>query len=618
MMASALGLAADTVPDAVPGRGYVPSPKGHTLRARQMKSARHASLLGAPARAALPAQWDSREHGWVSPVRNQGGLGTCWAFAAMAAIETQYLKAGLGERDFSEKNMVNLSASYGDFNDGGNYDVASGYLLRWGGPIDETNDVYAANAADWLRNPSPARTAEAHIREVVWIPALDGTTESRDALKCAITNYGAVGTSMCFLTTRVKGSTHYCNTAQEANHAIVIVGWDDTIPTNAFWTPPPGEGAWLVKNSWGNGYGDQGYYYVSYYDVVFGIERNAVFLLPEDGRRYDSVHGYDIFGPVYDTAWEGHCHPVVDGDLQAVVFTAAWAERLEAVGFWTRLYPNPCEISVYTNVTRRADPPSESAVPFECLPEASSSPLEGGVLACWQTVVFTHAGYATVALENPVTLAPGTSYAVVVRQTGKEVSTIVGGCESVHSNAQFYADHKFARGNGYIGWTQDGGGIKWADAYDGGIYAKDMVGWALCIRAYTCNATPPPATDAPSPTDDGKAMLRDLAEDYPALYSETFSVDALSALVGANGRSLWASWLAGFDPSSPANAELTVSISLTNGVPCIEWTPDLGDSRAYTLWGLDALGSPASWRPVDPTNPAASGARFFRVTVNPR
>ena len=600
--------------------GYRPSPKSRTLRAREMKNSRRArSLRGTGGTVVLPSRWDSRDYGWITPIRSQKNLGTCWAFSALATIETQCLKFGLGNRDFSEKNMVNLSASSYGFDDGGNFDLASGYLLRWSGPVAETNDVYVGTATDWPRNPSPALTAELRIRDVVWVPTLDGTAERRDTLKCAITNYGAVGTSMYWNYAYEKGRAYYYGKSHAANHAVTIIGWDDTFPTNAFNSPPPGEGAWLIKNSWGIAHGENGFYYVSYYDTSLGIEENAVFLLPENGDLYDSVHGYDIAGPYYDTSWDnGSVNPVVDCDLQAVVFTAAWNERLEAVGFWTRLYPNPCEISVYTNVTRRADPPENEAVPFEYLPEASSSPIDGGILACRQSTVFSRPGYTTVALDTPVALAPGTSYAIVVRQTGEEVSTIVGGCEDVWASAPFYADHEFTRGNGYIGWTQEDGSIWWADAYDGGIYAKDMAGWALCIRAYTSNSASAPDGDAPGPLANGKEMLQDVATDYPAIYNETFSLDALSTLVGANGRSLWASWLAGFDPSNPADSKLMASISITNGGPRITWTPDLGTNRTYTVWGTIALGGTNEWRAVDSTAPSATGARFFRVSVGPR
>ena len=65
--------------------------------------------MRATAEEPLPQRWDSREHGWITPVRNQGYVGACWAFAALASTEAHLLKWGQGSYDFSEKKMVNLN-----------------------------------------------------------------------------------------------------------------------------------------------------------------------------------------------------------------------------------------------------------------------------------------------------------------------------------------------------------------------------------------------------------------------------------------------------------------------------------------------------------------------------
>lgn len=80
-------------------------------------------------------------------------------------------------------------------------------------------------------------------------------------------------------------------------------------------------------------------------------------------------------------------------------------------------------------------------------------------------------------------------------------------------------------------------------------------------------------------------------------------------------RSLWASWLVGLDLDDPASRDLVATICLEGGEPRVGWTPDLGDARAYTLWGRDSLAPSDGWRAVDPSAPSAIGARFFRVSV---
>lgn len=158
--------------------GFLPSPRAATLRVRAANPPRRAPLLRTAPESALPSRWDSREHGWVSSVKNQGHVGACWAFAALATVETQLLKVGGGERHFSPKNMVNMSASPYSYNDGGNSDLAAGYLLRWSGPVDERNDPYVTTTVGWEAAAKPALVSELHIHDVAWIPPLDGTAES--------------------------------------------------------------------------------------------------------------------------------------------------------------------------------------------------------------------------------------------------------------------------------------------------------------------------------------------------------------------------------------------------------------------------------------------------------
>ena len=198
-------------------------------------------------------------HGWISPAKNQGNVGACWAFAVYATLEAQLLKAGKGEWDLSEKNMVNLHGWSVGPNDGGNNDVAAAYLLRWGGAVAESNDVYKSSMSAWTSSPllSPA----VRVQHVVWTDPIDGSQESSDALKEAIMGYGAVATSMYFNDNFVRNESHYYFGEKDPNHAVAIVGWDDEYPTNNFKNFPPGPGAWIMKNSWGKSVGSNGFYF---------------------------------------------------------------------------------------------------------------------------------------------------------------------------------------------------------------------------------------------------------------------------------------------------------------------------------------------------------------------
>ena len=93
---------------------------------------------------------------------------------------------------------------------------------------------------------------------------------------------------------------------------------------------------------------------------------------------------------------------------------------------------------------------------------------------------------------------------------------------------------------------------------------------------------------------------------------ETFG--AFAGLVGANGRSLYASWLAGFDPANAEDGELEIYISVTNNIPYISWKPDLGQtSRKYTVYGTESL-SALNWQPVEDMK--STSAKFFKVAIS--
>ena len=621
----ALAAFADESPQFVPG--LLPQAPGKEIRVRALASARRAPLLRSTPDE-LPAYWNSASNGWVTSVKDQKDLGNCWSFAALAPIETQLLKSGRGEYDFSEKNMAKLSAMVGYNGNGAYANSPAGYLLRWSGPVAETDDPYIGTQDEWNATNSPALPSELHVQEVVWIPALDGTEERRAQLKRAIRDYGAIATTMYWGSYYANSNdTYYCYNGSGANHAITLVGWDDNIPKKCFKNPPASDGAWIIKNSWGTDVGDGGFCYISYCDTGFARSECTVYLpAADDAAAYDAVHGYAFAGPYYDTSisYDG-CFPQMDSDLQAVVFTAASGESLAAVGLWTAVYPYEYEISVYTNVVRHTTSRWEEVVPCVYSTKTygtvypSEDPLEGGTCALQQSGVLTRGGYTTVPLEREIPLAPGTSYAIVFRQTGSAASILVA-IDTPVPEDPIYGLCAYRPGNGYLGWSKNDATNRWFDAYDCGLYAADPEGWALCLTAYTRLSGGGRASDLPSATDDGATMLAELSganasQAAARHFNETYGFEPLAKLVGANGRSLWANWLLGLDPANADVRDIMLSINFSSGVPRVSWDPAIPD-RTYTLYGCDSLSPDASWYAVSTNELDTTSARFFRLSID--
>ncbi len=584
---AALGAFADEAPHAT---GFRPPPFAPVLRRVEPSKTRALLRSGGDA---LPAKWDSREKGWISPVRNQGDVGTCWTFAAYAVLEAQLLKAGKGEHDFSEKNMANLHGFTLGPDDGGNLEMAAAYLLRWGGAIAESNDVYVATKTTWTS--SPMLVPEVHVQNMVKLPTLDETDAAQE-LKAAIMNYGAVATSMCWDNSYVSTNTYYYSGSVGANHAVAVIGWDDNFPRSAFKNKPEADGAWLIKNSWGEGQGDKGYFWVSYADTKFSRdEYPTVFIPATDEEDYDIVRGYDRCGYIYDVTY---CYPNSKYDLQASIFTSSKNEELAAVGLYTDVSQCPYEISIYTNVVKGA-----------------ATPVEGGALACTQSGTIDHAGFATIHLTNPIPLADTNSFAVVYRQTGDDDDrqTIVS-C-TYRDGGAYYCQPTNSPGNCYVGYVKNTV-TNWMDA----CIAADKVdetdeGWGLCIKAYTRFVNGAPKGDAPAVDDDGTQMMGELAAGNDQWLMETADTfGPLASLVGANGRSRWASWLLGLDPDDADKRDIALLIDISAGSPRISWEPSL-PGRTYTLYGRDSISVDEAWRVVSTNELDTTSAQFFRLSI---
>ena len=370
----------------------------------------------------IPEKYNLNDYGQVSSIKNQQYGGNCWAFASIAALESCILKASGKELDLSEENMKNLIELYSDYgwkmdtNEGGYNNMAIGYLTSWLGPINDINDTY-----DDFSVLSPLLDSIMHIQNVLFLKR-DNNTDN-DAIKKAILKYGSVATGICYYPEYLKENSYYCYKIFDyPNHAVTIVGWDDTYSKDNFWGNPEIDGAWIVKNSWGESWGDDGFFYVSYCDkklAQVGVSESGYTFILNDSMRYDKNYQYDVIGKTnYFTSNENEIH-------YQNIFTSTGDEILAAVStHFEKL--SAWDLSVYVN----------------------------DILKLKQSGI-SDAGYYTIKLDEFIPLKSGDAFKIVFKISGN-ASFRVPISEKSYAN-------KFLSHEGVSFFSYDG--TNWFDLY---------------------------------------------------------------------------------------------------------------------------------------------------------
>lgn len=333
--------------------------------------------------AVVPASYDLRERDRVSDIYNQGTYGTCWAFAATSALESSLRpeeKVNFSVDHMSMSNSYNVNQY-----DGGEYTMGMAYLAAWQGPVYEKDDPYG----DGVTNNT--LTAVRHVQEMQIIDGKD-----YEGIKEAVFKYGGVESSLYSTIRSSQGSSAYYNQntsaycyigTEKPNHDVVIIGWDDNYPRSNFNTPLEGDGAFICQNSWGSGFGENGIFYVSYYDTNIGTH-NVAYTRVDDVDNYDHIYQSDLCG------WVGKMGYDSSKIYGANVFQAKGNESLSAASFYATGANTEYEISVVHDF--------ENEKSFGQMEKIASGTLK-------------KAGYYTIDFDTEVMLEKGERYAVVVR-----------------------------------------------------------------------------------------------------------------------------------------------------------------------------------------------------------
>ena len=248
----------------------------------------------------IPSNYRLDDYDYVTSIKDQKSGGNCWAFTALAVLESCIKKITGIEYDFSEENMKNLMERYSDYgwlhdtNGGGFNSMAWAYLTSWLGPVNDAYDLYDDKSV-----LSSVFNSLMHVQNILFLSR--STYTDNDAIKTAILKYGAVGTDMYYDDEFLRDNNAYYYSGNNlTNHAVTLVGWNDGYSKDNFNGAVEGDGAWIVKNSWGPDWGDNGYFYVSYYDTKFariGLSDTAYTFILNDTYKFDRNYQYDIAGP---------------------------------------------------------------------------------------------------------------------------------------------------------------------------------------------------------------------------------------------------------------------------------------------------------------------------------
>ena len=370
----------------------------------------------------LPARFDLRDEGAITSVKSQYH-GTCVLFACFAAIESNMIKKGMADSTLDLAEQHYSWFSYGKsgpddpddplsgdweqdglncYNHGASYWLVTGTLASWTGVVPASQ---IPDCEQFVEIDESLRYADiAHLQNARLFDM-----EDTEGIKRAIMKNGGMHIGYF----NVRKPEHYSqyggyyqsdlmgtddddpSKLDGGGHTVCLCGWDDNFPKEYFIETPPGDGAWICKNSWGpeTTAGVDGYTYISYYDRSLS---NPMQFDMEPADNYDSI--YQRCGSMraaYTTSNRGWVY--------SNIYTAKKDENLTAVSIVTHEADLPYEISIYA------------------LKDGYENPRDGELLA--QISGTEHyAGYHTYPLESSCTVAAGQTFSAVVK-TGIHPST---------------------------------------------------------------------------------------------------------------------------------------------------------------------------------------------------
>lgn len=478
----------------------------------------------------IDTSYDGRKTGFVSPVKNQLNYGSCWAFGMLATVEANWNKQrqaaieegkiteAVAKADFSERYLAWLGYNaplgtdasiyphpfypsfidpdrgiYDAYDQGGLEFKAAALLTRGTGLTWEANAPFASQP--FQKNDPATRmqgvTLQPEVGLVTQVYGLyqyvdsmpvnydyDGNidNERQAYIKQLITENGIISVGIYAGPEWNDASiTEIYNQDFDlgANHEVGLVGWDDDYEFTNYKDKngQPLKGAWIMRNSWGEKWGDGGYAYVSYHDT--SLTGGVTSVVEADPLRYTSISQHGQLGSDIYWRWDDE-DPVAreTGKGMASHYVAARPQFLKAVGFCTLTDAASYEIEVLSGAT---DPENGKSVYTQKGTFGKDDSKD-------------YVGYRTVELDKFTLLPAGGDYVVRVKvydNNGKLLGTQIviddlspaspgnsfisfgeaGGWQDITADGNFSIvlaalgkDTILANGGDFtVGWLDDGG-----------------------------------------------------------------------------------------------------------------------------------------------------------------
>ncbi|MEZ5198522.1 MAG: lectin like domain-containing protein [Bacteroidales bacterium] len=380
----------------------------------------------------LPLFFDLRNSGRISPVKTQAN-GGCWASAVMGSVESVWRTFDYGNFELSDRNLKQFHGFDPSLSNNGSHYMATAYFSRRDGPLMKSPQ------SDSTDIPEPETVA--YITDARYLP------NEPDVVKQTIMDLGAVYSMMYYRRSDLDTNSNiYYASKEKINHAVNLIGWNDTLNTNI------GRGAWIAQNSLGKSFGEKGFFYIPYADNNV-LNYNAIWPKWIPFEPYSKIFYYDTLGSYKSYGFgDSICYGLIK-------FTAQREGYLTKIG------------TAINNPNTRI-----KGVVFRELDNGQKILKDS--LSGFNEIICKYAGYYTIDLEGSVELKKNSDFYILIKYNTPSDTIPL----PIETFIKGYSEPHIVSGKCWVNPNYD----KWPNTwYECGAKTEwEALKFDLCIKAY--------------------------------------------------------------------------------------------------------------------------------------